>query len=66
MTIVRHCDMSALRFCNRGARLFCERHGIDWNEFVTKGIDAERVSDIDDAMLSEVIERARRREAKDK
>lgn len=54
--------MVALKFCNRGGREFCVRHGINWQSFIEQGVDVSEVEHIDDAMLSEVIERARRRE----
>lgn len=60
--IVKHCDLASLRFCNRGARQFCERNGIDWSEFMTNGIDSSKLEHIDDEMVKKVIERAKRRE----
>jgi hypothetical protein len=54
--------MMACKFCNRGARPFCERHGFDWWTFVTQGVEVSELEHIDDAMLKQVIERARMRE----
>lgn len=63
MTTVIHEDIRALKYCNRGAREFFERHGLDWSEFLAVGIDAQRLRQIDDAMAAMAIERAERREA---
>jgi len=59
---ITHADMMACKFCNRGARQFCERHGFNWQVFITQGVEIADVEHIDDAMLKQVIERARRRE----
>lgn len=60
--IVTHADMLACRFCNRGSRAFCLRHGLNWQTFVQQGIDDSELSHIDDAMLNEVIAYARKRQ----
>lgn len=60
--LITHADMMACKFCNRGARQFCERHGFNWQSFVTHGVEVSQVEHIDDAMLKQVIERARLRE----
>lgn len=64
MTIIRHKDLAAIKFCNRGARQFFERHGLDWSDFMKNGIESETVEHIDDAMVRRVIERAKQREQK--
>ena len=64
MTTVRHCDLASIKFCNRGARQFFERHGLDWSDFLKNGIDAAAVEHIDDAMLQKVVDNARQRELK--
>lgn len=64
MTIIRHCDLSAIKFCNRGARDFFQRHKLDWSDFLKNGIDATSVAHIDDAMMRQVVERAQEREKK--
>jgi hypothetical protein len=46
-------------YCNKGARVFCTRHGIDWADFVQNGIAFERVQHINDTMLQKLIEVAR-------
>ena len=58
---VIHADMLVCKFCNKGARQFCERHGINWQVFVTQGIEISEVEHIDDEMLKTVIAQARKR-----
>lgn len=60
--IVTHADLAACKFCNRGSRQFFERHGLNWQDFIQNGIDVSHLEQIDDAMMQQVIERARRRE----
>lgn len=55
---VTHADMMACNYCNRGARAFCLRHGINWQLFIKQGIPISEVEHIDDAMLKRVIEYA--------
>lgn len=55
-------DMRALQFCNRGARQFCARHGINWQLLVTQGIDVSELEHIDDAMLKRLIEYVQQKE----
>lgn len=56
--IVRHCDLQALGYCNRGARLFCRLNGIDWAAFLENGIEAERLRATDDAQAIALIDQA--------
>lgn len=58
---ITHADMLAFGMCNRGARPFCLRHGINWMSFIQHGIDESEVAHIDDAMLHELIEFVRKR-----
>ena len=62
MTRITHADMMACKFCNRGARQFCERHGFNWQSFIEQGVEIGDVAHIDDAMLKQVIARAQQRE----
>jgi hypothetical protein len=64
VTTILHRDLAAIKFCNRGARQFFERHGLDWSDFIKNGLDASRVEHIDDAMLRQVVAAARQREQK--
>lgn len=64
--IVRYCDLGtgSMKMCNRGAREFFARHGLNWQSFIEHGIDDSELSHIDDAMMQQVIERARERTAR--
>lgn len=59
--IVRHEDARALGWCNRGLRAFARARGIDWSRFLNEGIPAAELARLDDAMVAQVIEQARRR-----
>lgn len=59
--IVIHEDIRVLKFCNRGGRAFFARHGLNWQDFVKNGIDAEILLKIDDAMAHAAVDQARRR-----
>lgn len=58
MITVRHKHMRSLGYCNRGSRLFFERYGLSWSEFLRGGIDANKLPD--DAMAKRVITEAKR------
>lgn len=51
----------AARMCSRGARAFFERHGLDWQRFLTEGLPAEQIEATGDAMALKVVEVARGR-----
>lgn len=55
-------DVRAAKMCSRGARLFFERHGLDWRSFLSEGIEAEKLIATGDAMALQVVEVARGRE----
>ncbi|WP_235823536.1 hypothetical protein [Azohydromonas sediminis] len=61
--IVTHADMRALEYCNRGARQWFARHGLDWAAFITAGLPAAQLLATGDAMAHAVVEVARRRAA---
>lgn len=42
-------------YCNRGLRLFAERHNLDWEDFLHNGIDIEKIRAIDDDMARAVL-----------
>jgi len=67
MTTVRHCDLQApaLAYCNRGTRVFFDRHGLDWRRFVFEGLPAEEFERTGDAMALAVVEAAKEREARE-
>lgn len=58
MTVVLHRHIRELGYCNRGARAFFERHGLDWRAFLAAGIPAERLAQTGDAMAMKAIESA--------
>ena len=59
MTLVMHRHMRELGYCNRGARDFFARHGLDWRAFLAGGIQADLLAATGDAMAMKVVERAR-------
>lgn len=63
MTMVLHADMRALKYCNRGIRAFYARHGLDFADFLKRGIEAERLEQLNDAMAQRAVDYAREREA---
>lgn len=65
MTLVLHRDQLALSYCNRGTRLFFERHGLSHRDFVMHGMPPEPLEATGDAMALELVAEARRREARE-
>jgi hypothetical protein len=63
MTTVTVKDLRALKYCSQGSRQFFARHELDWATFVREGLPEEAFANVDDAMLTRIIEQARRREA---
>lgn len=61
--IVKHEHMRHLNYCNKGARPWFEKHGLDWSKFVTEGLPEELLLATGDAMAIRVVERAREWEA---
>lgn len=45
--------------CSSGAREFFIRHGLDWNNFLRNGIDADILDRMNDAMATQVTTIAR-------
>lgn len=60
--LVKHEHMRGMqpRYCNKGARKFCRRHGIDWTTFMTEGIPEDVLIATGDAMAIAVVEQARK------
>lgn len=54
-------DVRAAHQCSRGARAFFERHGLDWQRFLSEGLPAEDIEATGDAMALRVVEIARGR-----
>lgn len=63
MTTVRIQDVRGRRYCARGIRRWCERHGFDFRELVLNGLPADDLARVGDAMVAPAIEAARAREA---
>ena len=56
-------DLRAARYCLPGVRPWFRRHGLDWQEFLDHGIDADRLRATGDALIDPVIREAETREA---
>lgn len=54
-------DAIVLGYCRRGCRALCERYGLDYNDIVFNGIEADELAKIDDAMVHDLIAEAHRR-----
>lgn len=59
--IVTHADMRALDYCNRGAREWFARHGLDWSRFITEGLPATDLLATGDHLAQAVVEVASQR-----
>jgi hypothetical protein len=60
MTIVLHRHLRELGYCNRGSREWFARHGLDWAEFIERGIEAEKLTATNDAMATKLVEHSER------
>lgn len=61
--IVRPDDLHAIGYCNRGARAWAMRYGLDWAQFVINGLPVEVIEATGDAMglrLAQHVREARR------
>jgi hypothetical protein len=56
-------DLRAARYCLAGVRPWFRRHGLDWQEFLDHGIDADRLRATGDALVDPVLREAEVREA---
>jgi hypothetical protein len=59
--IVTHADMRSLGYCNRGAREWFTRHGLDWSRFIDEGLPADVLLATGDSMAQDVVQVASRR-----
>ena len=62
MTRVTVQDLRASRLCFQGARPWFRRHGLDWQQFLKEGLDAETLTATGDALALRVIAIAETRE----
>ena len=56
-------DLRAARYCLAGVRPWFQRHGLNWQDFLNHGIDAERLRATGDALVEPVIQVAVTRQA---
>ena len=56
-------DLRTSRYCLAGVRPWFRRHGLDWQDFLARGIAADRLRATHDALVEPVIRAAERREA---
>ena len=61
MCVVIHADLRALGYCNRGARVWFKRNGLDWSEFLKEGIGSECLLLTGDTMAEDAVKVARER-----
>ncbi len=54
--IIEHKHLRLLRYCNKGAREFFLRHGLDWAEFMSSGLPEEQILATGDAMATRLVE----------
>lgn len=55
--IVTHADMRKYGYCNKGAREFFQKHGLDWALFVKEGLPSEDLLATGDAMAAQLVEK---------
>jgi len=49
-------DIRNAKMCARGTRAFFMLHGLDFQDFLKNGIDAEKILNTKDAMAIQVVE----------
>ena len=57
-------DLRAARYCLAGVRPWFQRHSFNWQDFLSHGIDAERLRATGDALVEPVIQVAETRQAR--
>jgi hypothetical protein len=55
IVIVRMVHIRQAKMCSNGTRDFFNRHGLDWQEFLKEGVDAEKLRATGDAMALKVV-----------
>lgn len=55
-------DLRTARYCLAGVRPWFQRHGFNWQDFLDRGIDADRLRATGDALVEPVIREAGTRE----
>ncbi len=54
--MVKMAHVRQARMCSKGARRFFERHGLDYAEFLKRGLDSSLIRATGDAMAIRVAE----------
>ena len=54
-------DAAALKYCRKGCRAFCDRHGFNWADVIGGGIPASELLEIDDEMARDLVRQAEKR-----
>lgn len=62
MTRVTIQDLRDARYCLAGVRPWFRRHGLDWQDFLARGIEADQLRATGDALVEPVIQIAEMRE----
>ena len=65
MTRVTIQDLRDARYCLAGVRPWFRRHGLDWQDFLDRGIEADVLRATGDALVEPVITQAEARESRD-
>ena len=65
MTRVTIQDLRDARYCLAGVRPWFRRHGLDWQDFLARGIEVDRLRATGDALVEPVIRIAEMREGRD-
>jgi len=53
--IITHQDMRLMKYCNKGAREFFSRHGLDWALFMAEGLPEETILATGDDMAIQLV-----------
>ena len=53
---IRH--VRAARICHQGSRAWCQANGVEWADFLTNGIPAQRLLDTGDPIVYRVVQEA--------
>jgi hypothetical protein len=56
MTRVTIQDLRDARYCLAGVRPWFHRHGLNWQDFLAHGIDADQLRATNDALVDPVIQ----------
>lgn len=59
--VVTIADVRARRWCVSGAREFCRRYQLDWQQFVRDGLPCEVMLATGDGMAAQLVEDVRSR-----